>query len=551
MLIEKCLCGSEKFSAYILNGIDVRECIECNLIHQNLKNFTKKDIEEFYKHKYHDEFMEEKGIQKYSDRYTSDYKVSEIRLEEYKDFLTINTEKIFSALDIGSSNGAFVDCLRKKGIRAYGLEPGMEGNNKYTYNCSIEELGFDNGFFDLITMHDVLEHIIDPIDFLKKVNKKLNYLGTLIVDIPDFFSLEGKKHWKYIEHLWYWSQPQAIKMFDSLDLEVKKITRPIPGKLVFYLKKKRLKRKKILLMPGTGDIYWALIMLQDFIKKELNNEMPLVYTCDWTNKHQYVKGSHRSLEFIKHVPFIEFGGVHSFNGWPREFDLSYSHRTNRKTNNEVSKPILTNLLGYDYIINYNGILEEGGSIDNLNYTTNWDINLYSGIDEELYRKQYKKQYQEYNIGYFTGTGSYKEFIDKFSPSKIYKLLLEIYKQTGRKTVLIGVSWDKPIQQEILNCDTQGILIDEIEKTNQTQLIALIKESASIVGWASGTTIIAASMFNKPSVVYWNSNKWNPEFNINCINPKAVNYCPVDIIQASNNFEKHIVEVINVITPKEI
>ena len=96
-------------------------------------------------------------------------------------------------LDIGCGNGN----LLKSFVRMcpYWKLNGSELDDKYQkeieeiqnmeafYVCGIEEI---TGNFDMITMLHTLEHIIDPISFLKKLRLKLKPDGILLIEVPDY-----------------------------------------------------------------------------------------------------------------------------------------------------------------------------------------------------------------------------------------------------------------------------------------------------------------------------------------------------------------------------
>jgi SAM-dependent methyltransferase len=95
-------------------------------------------------------------------------------------------------LDIGCGNGPL---LREFGWRAPGWTlAGTEFNGKYRaeverlpgvtalYTCPVEEVP---GMFTLITLMHVLEHIPEPVRFLRAVRDKLDAGGFLAVEVPD------------------------------------------------------------------------------------------------------------------------------------------------------------------------------------------------------------------------------------------------------------------------------------------------------------------------------------------------------------------------------
>lgn len=96
-------------------------------------------------------------------------------------------------LDIGCGNGAFLRAFHTMFPR-WSLA-GTELNRKYQadvekiegveafYSCSPLQV---QGIFTVISMIHVLEHIVDPGQFLSDVQQKLDPDGILIIEVPDF-----------------------------------------------------------------------------------------------------------------------------------------------------------------------------------------------------------------------------------------------------------------------------------------------------------------------------------------------------------------------------
>jgi len=99
-------------------------------------------------------------------------------------------------LEIGAAYGETLYFLKEKGIaiEAIGIELYEDKNNKKRYK-NIDRFIFGNineidlpefeGYFDLILLPDVLEHIFDPKVTLKKVHKYLKNEGEIIVSMPN------------------------------------------------------------------------------------------------------------------------------------------------------------------------------------------------------------------------------------------------------------------------------------------------------------------------------------------------------------------------------
>lgn len=279
MLILKCVCGNHSFMNFKKYHIPLASCRKCSIVHQRVE-MSEAEYYKFYASDYHDKHQREIGSTPYADRYKRDYEVAELRFQKYFSDMP-PTGRI---IDVGSGNGAFVDCARAHGVEAHGVD---FFKHKWTFNGKLEDAKFPDGHFEVVTMHDVLEHLIDPVSTLKEVRRVLKVGGRLIVDFPDYHDVSGagKHHWRLIQHLWYMDEKQLIALLEEHGFDMVEVDHPIPGKFVVYtinadvaedlvpeLVAKSVKteeeqgQKKIVVYapPGIGDAYWLLQKLQGY-----------------------------------------------------------------------------------------------------------------------------------------------------------------------------------------------------------------------------------------------------------------------------------------------
>lgn len=537
-LISSCVCGNETdFSSDTVNSIPVRICNQCGVMHQDL-DMTPEQYFNFYATEYHTDFQQKRGTPTYEGRYKHDTDVAIKRYKEYhKGYLTSGG----SILDIGSSNNAFVDYMRTLGYKAYGVEIGSEGakHPQTTYNKDLLDIHFPPKMFSLVTLHDVFEHFIDPIPYLKEIHKILDANGTLIIDFPNFFEPAGLHHWKPVEHLWFFSLEQMKIIFDEYGFVVDKVEKPIESKFVFYLKKKpEAKQVKLLFMPGMGDIYWPLTKVESFIK-ENNLGTPESYIWDLDQKK--IGSKQRSEGFLDRFPFMEYKGVFDCRITPT-FDKFYEHKGGNgikvgaqgQTKNPRAEPnwFIQNEHGFDYIFNVNGILEIGDSIvDSCNtlrqYETNWQPTMFESVEFQAAHEHYKQKYGKYIFCYFTGTGNYDSvFNANLTPELVARALQRIHEATGAVAILTGTTWDANNAAKIMKLATPGTVYSEVNSTTSEQLLALMKGSVGIIGWPAGNTIVSASYYHKPSIVVWSDTVWHREFATQCVDPTNKKYFPL-------------------------
>lgn len=183
---------------------------------------------------YHESTDRHANVVPYAERYANDLAVAKIRADKYNDVIGSVGPLV---LDVGAANGAFVDYLRNEEyVEAWGIEPDPRFAREHIVTGTIHTAELEHSGFDVITYHDVLEHIVDPREEVIAAAGKLNEGGTLILDVPDVQVPAGMKHYK-AEHLWYFTLRSLVDLILEAQLELSRVDFPIPGKLVVYAHK--------------------------------------------------------------------------------------------------------------------------------------------------------------------------------------------------------------------------------------------------------------------------------------------------------------------------
>ena len=234
MLIERCVCGRRDGNLEYHNGLAAIRCA-CGVARLDTHQ-TAAEIERQYEDgSYHESQDRHAQCVPYAQRYSQDELAAGKRMVRYKQLLNGRFEPGIRVLDVGCANGAFVDVARGRGYYAYGIDPHPVMSSELLYAGSLAKPPpvLDGKTFDVITYHDVLEHVLDPIAELKLARAHLAPRGVLIVDVPDVSNPKGQHHWK-AEHLWYFTGLALAQMFEMSGLVPLSVDAPVPGKLVLY-----------------------------------------------------------------------------------------------------------------------------------------------------------------------------------------------------------------------------------------------------------------------------------------------------------------------------
>lgn len=110
----------------------------------------------------------------------------------------LHTRPPASLLDVGCGAGQFLLRAISLGYDALGIDPDSRSVDFVTYDLSLparkgslEVLG-TNEHFDVITVLGVLEHIAEPVAFLREASTHLSATGELLVGVPNSASLNRR-----------------------------------------------------------------------------------------------------------------------------------------------------------------------------------------------------------------------------------------------------------------------------------------------------------------------------------------------------------------------
>jgi len=126
-------------------------------------------------------------------------------------------------LDVGCATGIFLQGIRNCG----NWEPyGVEINEHVAHIAqehgldvrlgTLEQAGFADGFFDVVTLWDVLEHLHDPAGSLREIYRILKSDGLLVIRVPNASSWDSRLFGRYWAGL---DSPRHLYVFTPVTLD--------------------------------------------------------------------------------------------------------------------------------------------------------------------------------------------------------------------------------------------------------------------------------------------------------------------------------------------
>jgi SAM-dependent methyltransferase len=97
-------------------------------------------------------------------------------------------------LDVGCGDGKFLNRLQHRGCETYGIEPGAD---VAFYRHRRLESPPQDGRFDFVVLHQVLEHVTAPLALLHEVAGATREGGVLFVSVPRLDTLPEHRDFRY------------------------------------------------------------------------------------------------------------------------------------------------------------------------------------------------------------------------------------------------------------------------------------------------------------------------------------------------------------------
>jgi len=143
-------------------------------------------------------------------------------------------------LDVGCGLGFFLEGIRKHSkwdvygveIAATAADFARDRLGLAVHQGELEDVRYPEGFFDYIQLHNVLEHVRDPMTLLKECRRILKSDGILDIRVPNgrvdsldllkFYQHQGEPPFSKSGHLFFFPKRTLLWMFDEAGLKVER-----------------------------------------------------------------------------------------------------------------------------------------------------------------------------------------------------------------------------------------------------------------------------------------------------------------------------------------
>jgi len=220
------MCGTTDDAEPALRkwGIQMMRCRRCDHLYVSPR-LPEEAVVDLYGSTYWDEYVRAIGSPTITERARFDYENAFYKMR--RDVLPYR--QAGRLLDVGASNGGMVKAASEQGFSAEGVEPAAdvcrvarEVHGVVLHCGDVRELGLTPGSYDVITLHEVLEHLFAPVEVLAELRRLIAPAGILVIETPttqsaDFTDLGGA--WPNVsplEHVHLFSEANVVRLLDQL-----------------------------------------------------------------------------------------------------------------------------------------------------------------------------------------------------------------------------------------------------------------------------------------------------------------------------------------------
>lgn len=202
--IPCCFCGGKYFDLFFSaldfdsgkESFNLMECTKCHLVRTE-PMLNEAQLQKYYSLPYYGTGKEKfKGMAEIITYWLNYRRAGSVlsHLKSRNRFLEGNSPRI---LDVGCGRGNLLRILKDKGCDCYGVErtefPDIDPSKGIHFlKGNLNELLFEESFFDAVVIWHVLEHTDNPIAIIQETARIIRPGGIVAIAVPNFGSFQAK-----------------------------------------------------------------------------------------------------------------------------------------------------------------------------------------------------------------------------------------------------------------------------------------------------------------------------------------------------------------------
>ncbi len=236
----------------------ILDCKLCKLIHC-VPIPSNNDLNFFYKKKFYQQERKKNYFAIQNKQINWWNRIFLERLKKFEDILG----KTGNVLDIGCGPGFFLRFAKKRGWKVSGIDSSLKAVNyakkklklrNITVNDYTELNSTKKNSYDVIYSNGVLEHIDDPLNFIKISHRLLKKKGLLFLSVANDFNFFQFLSMKKILRPWWILPPEHInyfrindikKIFNKKYFKIKNLTTSFPIEIFLLMGQNYIRNNKV------------------------------------------------------------------------------------------------------------------------------------------------------------------------------------------------------------------------------------------------------------------------------------------------------------------
>lgn len=307
----------------LYEDLRIKRCSYCGHIYNELTLNEFKNLMEYYENEY--SLTNIHAPDKSGDRPGSKNRLTLIRYNLVFPVIKRHVNIEARILDVGCAMGGFLDYLKENGFdQIYGIDPVVAYIEKASTKVnavrvgSAESIPFDDNYFDVLVMDQVLEHLLEPRKAFKEAKRVLRKDGYLFIGVPDathyretyffdFYWFLMKEHIQHfdITHLKFLAESEG---FELIEFFYNKTPMMSETMILPYLGAMFKKTDNKTISSKNKDLFYLSKEIEQYIEVEnerLSKKRELVTDLKKSGKEVYAWGVGREFLYLYSLTEIE------------------------------------------------------------------------------------------------------------------------------------------------------------------------------------------------------------------------------------------------------
>ncbi|MEO0272290.1 MAG: class I SAM-dependent methyltransferase [candidate division WOR-3 bacterium] len=249
----------------LYEDLRINRCSYCGHIYNELTPEEFKNIMDYYGEEY--SMTNIHAPEETGDRPGSKNPLTLKRYEILLPIIKRHVQTNARILDVGCAMGGFLDYLKENGFNeVYGIEPVVAYVDRASKNVnnvkvgSAESVPFDDEYFDVLIMDQVLEHLYEPRKAFREAKRVLKKGGYLFIGVPD----AARYRETYFFDFYWFLLKEHIQHFDIAHLKI--LAESEGFNLIEFYHKKTPMMSETMTLPYLGAIF------EKTVKENLSNK---------------------------------------------------------------------------------------------------------------------------------------------------------------------------------------------------------------------------------------------------------------------------------------